>query len=383
MSDVRLQYLQSSPLALRADGAVGIHQKTLSGLHAFRERWDGPVAVSCLENASPVADDSGIVWEDDPAFEGVEAQGVASVDEIVARERVLVHAPVNAPGIQALLGRVPLVLGDDNAPQVRTEITLVNARSEIDALRIKLGAIRRTRRFDGLAARVPGFHANGYAASAHYARFNSATLRYFDHRIRASDLPSTPRRSEDRSGASLHIAYSGRFLDIKGVGFIPAFAKELRRRGLNVRISVIGSGPLEQSIRREGEGLLDFPGYMDFESEWKKLFRDHVDVAFLPHIQGDSSSTYFEAMGMGVPVLGFANATLSPLLADGGGGWAVAKSDLQASVQIVEQLISRPALLQAQRERALHFMRDKSMEDIFDRRVEDFERVAGSLLKSR
>jgi len=376
MSDARLQYLQSSPLALRADGVVGIHHKTLSGLKAFRERWDGPVAVSCLESARPVADEAGIVWQSDPAFDGVEAAGVVSAYELAAMKEVLVHAPVNAPGVQTLLERVPLVLGDDNAPDVRTEITLIGARSRLDALRIKAGAIRRTRRFDRLAARVPGFHANGYAASAHYARVNPTTLRYFDHRIRADDLPLSPRSTEGVRGRPLHIAYSGRFLDIKGVEFIPAFAKELRRRGVDVRVSVIGSGPLEHSIRSAGEGLLDFPGYMDFESAWKPLFRDQVDLAFLPHVQGDSSSTYFEAMGLGVPVLGFENATLSPLLADGGGGWAVARGDIRAAADVVVEAIARPEVLREQSARALAFMKGKTMEAVFDQRINDFDRVA-------
>lgn len=377
MRGVTLIYLQGAPLLRRADGALGVHHKTASGLQAYLERWHGPVALSCLQPPVPASGQSGIVWEGDPRVAGVLIRPSMDGRAFRGLAPLVIHAPVNAPGVGSLIGVAPLVLGDDYSPRVRTQVAVVAARGRLDAARIIAGSLRRTRRFDRLATQAAGFHANGYASATHYRQVNYRTLMYFDHRIRAADLAGAVRTARVADRRPLHLAFSGRFEDMKGIHYIPALVRELRARGIEVEFTAIGSGPGEGQLR--SEPLVDVHGYMDFDTTWKTYFRDQVDIAVLPHIQGDSSSTYYEAMGMGVPVLGFRNATLTPTLADGGGGWEVRRGDVRGLAAQIERLAADRGLIEEQRSRAIAYMRDKTMEAIFDRRIADFERVVDQL----
>ncbi len=369
-----LLYVQGGSILRRPDGALGIHAKTASGLRAFASRWKGAVAVSALQNPVDVEDTiDGHVWLRSTDTDEFSIVPIVDRGDLQSDRPALIHVSVNTRGVDTLasLG-VPTVMADDNAPSVRRDIALINAAGTIDRARIRAGSIRVTRRFDRLASKSAGFHANGYASFAHYRHVNPKTLRYFDHRVAEGDL----RRATVRTRAPerpLHIAYSGRLVEIKGVRYLPLLATELARRGVNFRISIFGSGPLESSVP-ESE-YVSHRGHLDFDTDWKREMSS-VDLMLLPHLQGDSSSTYFEAMGFGVPVLGFANSTLTPLLRDGGGGWEVPKGDVRAAADIIELVCTDPVMLGVHSRRAIEYMRQYPMEKIFDERVADFARVA-------
>ncbi|MGB4136471.1 MAG: glycosyltransferase [Microbacterium sp.] len=286
----------------------------------------------------------------------------------------VIHATVNTPGVGVLVAsRHPTVMADDYAPSVRTDIMLINASGPVDRVRIRAGALRTRHRFDDIARRATGFQANGYASFEHYQRLHPLALRYFDHRILRADVREARSRTLSRD-RPVHIAYSGRLEEIKGVRHLPGLARELVRRGIDFRMSVFGAGPLARLIGESPNTTLH--GHVDFETTWKEHM-SHVDVMLFPHLQGDSSSTYYEGMGLGVPALGFSNATLTPLLRDGGGGWEVPRGAVGRMVDIIESVISNPVLLTEQSTRAIHYMSQYPMEQVFDERVDDFRRAAG------
>lgn len=365
-------YLTGGPLAVRSDGQLGFHAKTLSGLHEYARRIDGGVWLSSLQ--PPIAasgDEPGFVWMGEEQGGTVQVISQLTVDEIRQRAFSLVQTAVNTPGAGDLVGQpFATLFYDDYSPAVRTDVALFGAKSSVDVARIRFGAIRRTRQFTALAREADGFQTNGYAAYDHYSKVNPNTLLFIDHRITTRDLgESAPQRTP---GSPLSLAFSGRLIEMKGTRYIPQLVRELNRRGVSVDFAVIGAGPLEAELRRDSPANVRFVGFLDFEEAWKDFVRTEIDVMFLPHLQGDSSSTYYESMGCGVPVLGFSNATLTPTLRHGGGGWEVPRGDVRAAADVIAEVARDPAVLLSQRRRALDFVTPLTTERVFDSRVEHF-----------
>lgn len=377
---VRFFYLNDSPLRVTADGKLGIFAKSMTGLAEYAKRWPGKVLVSSLE--APLLaeeDDPQMMWADHDLAADLEFIAQVDAPALSRLGADLVMHSVVGPLSQSLLGHhFKVIFTDDWSPAVRLEVGLVTARGAVDRARIRVGALRRTRRLDALAARADGFQCNGHSAAEHYKAVNPSTHMYFDHRMRAGDMAAASRREYWHGDRPLRIAYSGRLTEIKGVKLIEPFIAELERRSISFEFTIIGSGNLEPELRRLESKNVRFAGFMDFEKDWKPFVRSEVDLMFLPHVQGDSASTYFEAMGSGVPVLGFHNRTLTPLLAAGGGGWAVARPDVVAAAAVTERLATGPMELEVQARRGLSFMEAVPFETTFDERVNHFRAIAGA-----
>ncbi|PPG42714.1 glycosyltransferase [Pseudoclavibacter sp. RFBA6] len=376
---MKLVYLNDSALHITKDGKLGIFAKSMTGLAEYAERWPGELLVSSLEAPRLVEETNRSKWEDDPL--AAKLTFVPQLDpaglEQLGTDLVL-HSVVGPLSATLLDRDFRVVFTDDWSPEVRLEVGLVTSKGILDRARIRAGAIRRTRRLDALAARADGFQCNGHSAYEHYRGVNSSTHMFFDHRMRAEDIASARDRDVWSGGRPLRIAYSGRLTEIKGVTHIAPFVTELERRGIDFEFTIIGGGNLEEELRRSSSPRVSFAGFMDFETEWKPFARSQIDLMFLPHVQGDSASTYFEAMGSGVPVLGFENRTLTPLLAAGGGGWAGPNPDVAAAVDTVARLVADPSELKLQARRALEFMETIPFEETFDGRVRHFVATAGT-----
>ncbi|MGO2748667.1 MAG: glycosyltransferase [Pseudoclavibacter sp.] len=375
---MKFVYLNDSPLRVSPAGTLGIFAKSMTGLAEYAKRWPGSVIVSSLEPPLPAdTADPSFKWADDPLAEQLHFMAQLDATAISGLGADLVMHSVLGPLSESLLGQgFRVIFTDDWSPEVRLEVGLVTNRGLADRARIRLGAVKRTRRLDRLAARADGFQCNGHSAAEHYRTVNASTHLFFDHRMRAADVRVAGQRVFWDGRQPLRIAYSGRLTEMKGVHLIAPFVAQLDRAGVDYEFTIIGAGNLEQELRRSAPPNVRFSGFMDFETEWKTLVRTDVDLMFLPHVQGDSASTYFESMGSGVPVLGFENRTLSPLLAAGGGGWAVKNGDVAAAADIVKQLVGDPSRLEAQARRGLSFMEEIPFESVFDGRVQHFLDVA-------
>lgn len=367
---IPLMYVKGGAVARRSDGALGVSRKIASGLRLFRERWDGDVIVSALEPPRLADLSEDLTFCGEPELDGISIEPITTAADMHTLPRRVFHAAVNTLGVAQFIGGPwPTVLSDDYAPRVRTDIALLGAKGPIRRARVRAGAVTRTRLFDRLAAAADGFHANGYAAFDHYRKIHPKALRYFDHRIGAADVERSMARSLRDPRAPLRIAFSGRLIRIKGIAELPPLAAALTRRDIAATIDVIGAGAGEEILRQcQGVRLV---GFLDFATEWKDYVRSKVDLMFLPHLQGDSSSTYFESMAMGVPVLGFHNESLDPMLADGGGGWSVPRGDIDAAADVIARLEAHPDLLTGQSRRAVSYMAQRTTEAVFDERADD------------
>ena len=114
----------------------------------------------------------------------------------------------------------------------------------------------------------------------------------------------------------------------------------MRDAGVNFTLDIYGAGSLSYAIASgiAGAGLGDrvrLHAPVDFDSVLVPAMRRDADVFLSCHRQGDPSCSYLEAMGCGLPVVGFANRMLAALVADSGGGWCVPMGDLSAMAALI------------------------------------------------
>lgn len=266
--------------------------------------------------------------------------------------------------------RTPAVLTAEVDWRIRWGIQRALGARGINAARIAAGLARQERKLKVAARHAAGLQCNGPAAMRAYGSFVSSSVMYYDHRVRASDVALTRQVAAWDGNRTLRLGFSGRLDPIKGPQFALEATRLARARGLDVELTVFGTGPLENDLRElQGPGI-HFAGFRNFRDQWLPEVRDNIDVMLLPHVQGDPSCTYFESLGCGSPILGFENSTLSPLVRDQRVGWAVAETDVDALAHQIEAIVEQPQLLVDARSRALEFMATNALEKTLQNRVD-------------
>lgn len=234
-------------------------------------------------------------------------------------------------------------------------------------------------------ANADALQINGYPAYHSYARLNRNTLLYLDNRMHkgllADDVNLTDRKARLRQGAPLRLINAGRLEPMKGAQDLVPLAKTLMDKGVSFTLDVYGTGSLEESIRAgiEQHGLSDhvtLHAPVDFETELVPLFKDHADIFLSCHRQSDPSCSYLEAMGCGLPVVGYSNSMLSRLLDESDAGWCVRLGDVSALAHRISVLAANLDDIDRARDAALAFARTHDFECEFQRRHDHFLSLA-------
>mgnify|MGYP001761063652 FL=1 len=139
-------------------------------------------------------------------------------------------------------------------------------------------------------------------------------------------------------------------------------------------LDIYGAGSLQDDIAAgiASGGLSDrvrLHGPVPFETRLVPLSRQTADVFVSCHVQSDPSCTYLEAMGCGLPVVGFANRMLAALVADSGGGWCAPMGDLSAMAALIGGLEGDRASLLARADAALSYAQGHDFAAEFDARM--------------
>nr|WP_241185494.1 glycosyltransferase [Micrococcus luteus] len=199
-----------------------------------------------------------------------------------------------------------------------------------------------------------------------------------DHRIYAADAAAARAVPAWDGAGPLRVAFSGRLDAIKGPEFALEVAHQARRAGLPVEMTFLGTGPMRAPLEDHAEGWVRFRGFRDYRTEWLNDVRNTVDLMLLPHLQGDPSCTYFESLGSGAPVLGFANATLTPLVRRHSVGWTVPRGDIDGMVEVLRSIIDDPEALLRARRAGLDLVAANDFETTTQRRVDHLLQNIGS-----
>lgn len=365
----RLGYVLPGPV-IRDGQEVGLEARGHSGLSELAKRWPGELVVlapSIRDLSHHAAHGYTLSSPDELGFTIVEAPPEPGAIDALGLDLTL---GLLAPHWKEITAAVtPAVLTAEVDYGIRLGIHRATAsgfrlaRAAVGLVRVEAGLRRQARRARSL-------QCNGPAAWRAYGGLTTAPLQFMDHRVRSDDVLTARASSPWAGDRPLRMAFSGRLDPIKGPEYALEVAHRARRAGLPVEMAFLGTGPMRETLQDRAEGWVQFRGFRDYRTEWLNDVRDTVDLMLLPHLQGDPSCTYFESLGSGAPVLGFANATLSPLVRRHGVGWAVPRGDIDGMVEILRSLIDDPEALLRARQAGLDLVAANDFETTTQRRAD-------------
>lgn len=231
-----------------------------------------------------------------------------------------------------------------------------------------------------------GLHFDGYPANRAYRRLNDRALCYLDNRMRApmiargSDLEA--RAEALRRGERLRLVWYGPLEPLSGVRDLLPMARHLRARGMRFELALFGTGPLQDELQTgiralglEDQVTLAEPGA--FDPVLVPYLRRETDLFISPRRLSGPLSSYVEALGCGLPILGYANRMWAGMLRESGAGWAVRKGHPAALARALLRLDDDREAIIAASSRAVDFARANSFEHVFARRMNDLRAIAG------
>jgi glycosyltransferase involved in cell wall biosynthesis len=288
----------------------------------------------------------------------------------------LVLAPLELENAPLLGSGARCVLVCDYPLRVRWDNVRLDPRmGHLDRVRTAAGLTRRAAAFRRMIGRAAGLQCNGPDTYATYARHSRRPLLYLDTRVTSDDIAAARAHSKPDADP-LRLAFSGRWIEQKGVLDAVAVAERLHADGLPVHLTLLGGGPMEHRLREREHPAVTVAGRLDFAEEWVPFVREHVDVMLLPHPQGDSASTFLESMSCGAPVAGYANRYWRSLHAESDGGWATPVAEPDRLARLVASLAEDRAELARARSAGLDFAEAHSFDLEFDRRMQHLLSVA-------
>ncbi len=378
------------PAARAGDGRLLLDDKFVSGMALHAAHWPGRVravmrdiGAEAMPFASPVDPDdlnfAVSLLASDAALETAlgDAPGVILASADVAEQLAL--------GPAARLRGLSVVYGIEYTLETRLRIArLERGRSLPRKLWSMLWNLRQERLRRAALRAADGIQMNGFPAERDYARLNPRPLRYLDNRM-AADMLATEsemdsRRQRHAERRPLRLIHSGRLEPMKGGHLLVPLALALRAARVPFTLDIYGTGSLENEIRLgiAQAGMADqvqLHAPVPFETGLVPISRAMADVFVSCHVQSDPSCTYLEAMGCGLPVVGFANRMLAALVKDSGGGWCAPMGDVGRMAALIGTLDRDRAAVMAQADAALAYARQHDFGAEFDARMRHLAQV--------
>jgi glycosyltransferase involved in cell wall biosynthesis len=366
-----------------ADGQFQLADKTVTGLGAFVDRWPGRVTAVGPRVEADVAGNLGLRWYA-PGDLALEVRHGDPVELIRRLSPDVLHLSLAVRERPLLELGVPVVMFAENPALERLRYAWGGSR-RADHPRMLAGAVRQEAAQRAMVRRAAALACNGWNAWRWYAGLGRRShahepILVFDSRIPNARVMQAERRvgSAPRNAGPLRLGFSGRLHPAKGAQHAVAASRELERRGVDHRLLMFGAGPLEAELRQAAGESVRFAGEVGFDPVWMDRVPHEVDVMLLPHTQGDPSGTYLESAGLGVPIVGFANAALSGFEREGGFAWASPRRTAVSLADVAERLQSDRAQIHRAAVRGVDFVKRHGFEKAFDARVDQLMRVAGA-----
>ena len=363
------------PLRVR-DGQFWTDAKLLSGMRKYAELFPGEVS---LLGTPAIVDDTanlgGTAVDLDSI--GFELTVAGDLREVLERQRHDVALLPLTPHVGDLMNlAVKDVVAAEHTGSSRLSMALASPHSIVDRLRMELGFRRLGRRLADVVKSADGVQCNGEVAWRAYAPLSKSAVRVYDNRITPDLIDEAVARHRPYTGGRLRLGFTGRLMAIKGPEYAAGLPTMLAALGVDASLDVFGDGPNRQVIEKTSDERVRWHGAVFFPDEWCTRVVSCVDVMVLPHVQGDPSGSYLESAGMGIPVLGFDNAQLRSLVAEGSIGWTVPMRRIHALAGKAADLARHPEVIEAASAASFDFVRRHHFEADFANRVDHLVQVS-------
>ncbi|MCB1408586.1 MAG: glycosyltransferase [Rhodobacter sp.] len=384
-----LVMLSPAPLIELPGGEVVLDVKFVESMKLHCQLWPGSVRCIMRRTAVPIEDpvryaaaklgfDLIILNPGDPVPELLLDE--ASLVYVAADDMQYLHLP------QAMLGRFGKLVYTVEEP---LSGHLAQVMTRPGSIRRRLGSLvwtlRQEPRLRAALKAADGIQCDGYPAHDAYRRLNPRALRFLDNRIRT---PMFVRGAEQqaraevlRRGDPLRLAWFGQLDPQSGVEDLVRLAHLLDLRGLPFTLALFGSGPLEGRLR-DGIAALGLKDRVTlapmgaFDPVMVPWLRREADLFLHPRRLPTPQGSYVEALGCGLPILGYRNRMWRRMQAESQAGWAVRKSPA-AMARFIERLHADRESIIAASARGVEFARKTSFEAVFASRMTDLREIAG------
>jgi glycosyltransferase involved in cell wall biosynthesis len=343
-----------------ADGTLTTTRKFLDGMQKYVELWPGPIRL--LMQQTPDSDanlDHTTVRIKDLPFDVVQADfaDAQALRSQLAGAGVLLasldHEQVSVASLCAEVS-VPCVYVSEYSLRTRYQIIDTSTRNPLLRWRRRLWASRLEGRQRKAVKRASGIQCNGTPTFDAYQPINPSPHLYFDTRV-SPNLIVSPELLRDRlarmmAGGPIRLAFSGRLAKMKGADHLVKIARALKAMGVEFRLDIFGNGECASDMKREiasndlGDRVI-MRGVLRFAEELMPEMSANVDLAILPHPQGDPSCTYLETLSAGVPIAGYANEAWT-------GVQRTAKAEIGVSTKLGDPEPLAAAIAELARDRA-------------------------------
>ena len=390
MTRDRLAIVLHCPIVSLRDGVVEVSGKFLEEVERYAKFWPGSVRL---------------IVDEDPRWAtgfGMVKREVASLPfELVVRSHDELGADVFADDVAAVLCGVghrfnhlaavarslgiPLVYVAEWSRRTQNVITAIDSPNVFVKARRLLWLWRQRRSIRAALATAAALQCNGTPTYEEYAAINAHRLLYFDNRI-TDDLLIQPPTLDARlakliaADDPLRLVFTGRLTPTKGVLDLIHVATELRARGVNFQLSIVGAGELSDALRdqihRSGlESTVHVLAPKEFRNELIP-FVQQTDLFVCPHPQGDPSCTYVETLACGVPIVGYANEALLGVVRHSRAGWSVPLGKPKALAAEIARLANDRGEIARASETAREFATHHTFDLTYSRRIEQLRQLA-------
>ena len=148
----------------------------------------------------------------------------------------------------------------------------------------------------------------------------------------------------DDPEAALYVMFAGRFVEKKGVPTLIEAMRRLQSEGRNLRLVLVGEGPMEQELRRSAAVLdnVEFLGWMP-NPELRRWMRGALALCVPSQRAADGDAeglptVVIEAMAAGTPVIGSRHAGIHEAVDDGRTGFLIPEQDPEALAAALRRL---------------------------------------------
>lgn len=384
-----LLMLSPAPVLEAPGNELVLDARFVAGMELHCQLWPGRVISVLRRSVAGIPDGLRYTRARLP-FEVVLLDPADPVPEMLLDSATLVYCALDdmrylplAAAMRRRVGR--LVYTVEQALSERLALARDPTRNLRRRLSILAWSLRNEPAFRAALRTADGVHLNGAAVAAAYGRLNPRTLCYLDNRIRLPLLS----RSQDRearaarlkAGEPLALYALGPLTEAAAMRDLLDVAAELAGRQMAFSLTVLGHGPLAAPLQDrigalglQGRVRMELPGAL--EGALLPRLRTRADLLLMSSRLPEGPGTPIEAMGCGVPVLGYATPGWRLLAAASGGGWAVPARPALMAAEILRLDQDRERLTAAS-ERARAFAETTTFERVFAGRMAHLREIAG------